>query len=253
MTSSKYVPEQVMQQAEILARAIAMPVTPEALAEREQLSAAAAQTCLDEAVESGLMVREYVLVGYSALYVPTAAGRQLARKHENSGGYTYPRGLRAPRITIKDARHTIACAGVMAALEHRYPDYRVIAERELHRDEREQGRRLASVDIQAIGGRRSHAPDLVAWPPAAPGEAEIPLPVAVEVELSRKSRDELMENLRAWARCRYVEAVIYFAETRKIEEELLDGVEELRAEEAIVVNPLSEILKPLPGFPLTDE
>jgi len=46
---------------------------------------------------------------------------------------------------------------------------------------------------------------------------------------------------------------LYFAETRKIEEELLDGIEEVKAEEEIVVNPLSEILKPQPGFPLTDE
>jgi len=46
---------------------------------------------------------------------------------------------------------------------------------------------------------------------------------------------------------------LYFAETRKIEEKLLDVVEELKAEEEIVVNPLSEILKPQPGFPLIDE
>ena len=98
-----------------------------------------------------------------------------------------------------------------------------------------------------------HSPDIVVWPPGTPGEVEAPLPVAVEVELSSKRKEELMENLRAWARCRCVEAVIYYAETRKIEEQLWDGIEELRAEEAIVVNPLSEILKPLAGFPLIDE
>jgi 3-dehydroquinate dehydratase len=79
------------------------------------------------------------------------------------------------------------------------------------------------------------------------------LPVAVEVELTRKAKAELMANCRAWARCRYVEAVIYFAETRDIEEKLLDAIEECKAEERIVVNPLREILNPQPGFLLLDE
>ncbi len=77
--------------------------------------------------------------------------------------------------------------------------------------------------------------------------------MAVEVELTSKAKEELVENLRAWARCRTIEAVLYFAETRKIEEKLLDVIEALKVEEEIVVNPLSEILKPQPGFPLIDE
>lgn len=102
------------------------------------------------------------------------------------------------------------------------------------------------------------------WPPGTLDDPDTPapsstdsapgaLPVAVEVELTTKAREELVENLRAWAWCRTIEAVIYFAETRKIEEKLLDVVEELKAEHEIVVNPLSEILKPQPGFPLIDE
>jgi hypothetical protein len=79
------------------------------------------------------------------------------------------------------------------------------------------------------------------------------LPVAVEVELTLKAKAELIANCRAWARCRYVEAVIYFAETRSIEEKLLDAIEECKGEERIVVNPLREILNPQPGFPLIDE
>jgi hypothetical protein len=77
--------------------------------------------------------------------------------------------------------------------------------------------------------------------------------VAIEVELTIKAKAELMANCRAWARCRYVEAVIYFAETRSIEEKLLDAVEECKGEQRIVVNPLREILNPQPGFPLLDE
>jgi hypothetical protein len=132
------------------------------------------------------------------------------------------------------------------------------------------------VEIRGTGRRRSHSPDLVIWPPMAtpytpitsalpatpgvPATPELPtapeppdVPVAVEVELTRKAKGELMANCRAWARCRYVEAVVYFAETREIEEKLLDAIEECRAEDKIVVNPLREILKPQPGFPLIDE
>jgi hypothetical protein len=119
------------------------------------------------------------------------------------------------------------------------------------------------VEIAGAGRRRSHFPDIVVWPPgtldnpdtSAPSSTSAPsaLPVAVEVELTSKSKEELVENLRAWARCRTIEAVLYLAETRKIEEKLLDLVEELKAEEEIVVNPLSAILKPQPGFPLLDE
>jgi DNA-binding MarR family transcriptional regulator len=255
MSTTAYVPQHVMQQAALVAWSTAMgAVTPEALADRDQVPLATARERLDEAVRLGLLERHSLLVDHPALYTVTPAGRKLARKHADTGAYAYPQGLRSSLVSIKGARHMIACAGVRVAIERRYADYRVIGEQELHRDEREVGRTLATVEIRGTSaGRRLHSPDIVVWPPAVPEEIEVPLPVAVEVELSSKRKEELMENLRAWAQCRYVEAVIYFAETRKIEEQLLDGIEYLKAEEAIVVNPLSEILKPLPGFPLTDD
>jgi transcriptional regulator with XRE-family HTH domain len=110
-------------------------------------------------------------------------------------------------------------------------------------------RRLASVDIRRHSETRSHFPDIVIWPPAEPGESP-PLPIAVEVELTMKSKEELVAICRAWARCRHIEAVLYFAETVNIENRLLDTIERLKAEEMIVVNPLSEIVKSLPGFDL---
>jgi hypothetical protein len=253
IATTNYVPQQELQEAQMLAWSTGLgAVTPQALAEREQVPIASASERLDEAVRSGLMDKHSLLVDYPALYTVTADGRQLARKHADAGSYTGPKGLGVSRVGIKDARHMIACAGVTAALERRYPDHRVIGERELRRDEHDAGRRLASVEIAGAGRRRSHLPDIVIWPPPAP-EAPSPLPVAVEVELTSKSKEELVENLRAWARCRTIEAVVYFAETRKIEEKLLDLVEELKAEDEIVVNPLSAILKPQPGFPLIDE
>jgi hypothetical protein len=253
MATVTYVPQQVVQQATLIAWIIGLgAVTPEALAEREQLPTALARERLDEITNLGFLESNSVLVGYSPLYVVTAAGRMFARKHQDAGGYAYPKGLRKCRVAIREARHTIACAGVMAALERRYPGHRVIGERELHRDERELGCRLATIEIPGVGARRSHSPDIVIWPPATP-EMPSPLPVAVEVELTSKWREILIENCRAWAQCGYIEAVLYFAETRKIEEQLLDAIEELRAEEGVVVNLLSGILKPQPGFDLTDD
>jgi hypothetical protein len=267
MKSATYVPQVIVRRAALIAwTARYGVVTPEALAEHEGVSAGDAGERLDEAVQRGLLKRESVLVGHASLYTVTSRGRSLARRYAHAGEYVYPKGVRTPVVSIKEARHMIACAGVRAALESRYPDHRTIGELELCRDEREQGRRLASVEIRSTGRRQSHAPDLVIWPPSTPAPpstpepestpevpATPPLPVAVEVELTRKAKAELIANIRAWARCRRVEAVIYFAESRVIEEKLLDAIEECRAGEKVVVNPLREILSPQPGFPLIDE
>jgi hypothetical protein len=75
----------------------------------------------------------------------------------------------------------------------------------------------------------------------------------VEVELTLKSKQELVAILSAWADCRYIEAALYFTETVKLEERLLDLVEELGAEEVVVVNPLNAMVKELAGFVLEDE
>ncbi len=265
MKGATFVPQEILGEAAMLAWTASLgAVTPEALAEREDVSAKIASGRLDDAVQRGLLKRESVLVGHASLYTVSAKGRSLARRCAHAGEYVYPKGLRTPVVSIKEVRHMIACAGVRAALERRHPGHRVIGEIELARDEREGGRRLASVEIAGAGRRRSHFPDIVIWPPGTLDDPDTPspstsvsappaLPVAVEVELTSKAREELVENLRAWAWCRTIEAVIYFAETRKIEEKLLDVVEELKAEQEIVVNPLSEILKPQPGFPLIDE
>jgi hypothetical protein len=264
-TATAYVSPETIKQGRTIAWTTALgAITAEALAERDDLSVAAAREQLDELAGLELVERHSILVDHPDLYTATIAGRRVARKHAGAGGYTYPEGLRTARVTIKDARHTIACASVAAALERRYPGYRVIGERELHRDERKARRRLASVDIQRHGERRSHFPDLVVWPPGTLADPDTPssptsasppsaLPIAVEVELTLKSKQELVAILRAWANCRYIEAALYYAETVKLEEKLLDVVEELEAEDVIVVNPLSEMVRSLPGFELDDE
>jgi hypothetical protein len=246
-----HVPQRVIQRARTIAWLAALgAVTPEALAVREELSVATAKERLDEAVGLGLLKKHSVLVGYSDLYAATFTGRKLAREHADAGGYTYVDGLRPARVTIREARHTIACASVAAALERRYPDHRIIGERELHREESQQRRRLASVEIRSRGVTRSKHPDLVIWPPPVHGEPP-PLPITVEVELTHKVKQYLMTVCRAMARCHRIKAVVYYAETAQVEKKLLDVIEELKAEEMIVVNPLSAIIGSLPGFELS--
>jgi hypothetical protein len=103
-------------------------------------------------------------------------------------------------------------------------------------------RRLASVDIRRHGEAGSHYPDIVIWPPGTLDDPDTPsspisasappaLPIAVEVELTLKSKKELTAILRAWANCRHIEAALYFAETVKVEERLLDTIEELKADD----------------------
>jgi DNA-binding Lrp family transcriptional regulator len=243
-----YAPQQVIRQAAMIAWADLLgAITVEALAAREGLSAAAARERLEEAVELGFLERHSVLVGYSDLYAASAAGRKLAHQHAGAGGYTCPEGMRAARVSIMQARHTIARASVVAVLERRYPEHRVVSERELHRDESRQGRRLASVEVRSRDWTESHFPDVAIWPPATPGEPP-QLPVAVEVELTVKHRRDLVEICRALARSRLLEATVYYAGTPQVEAKLLDVIEELRAQEMIVVNPLSEIVGSLPGF-----
>ncbi len=248
--TSEYVPRQAIERARTLAWITALgAITPEALSKRDDSSVAVARESLDEAVELGLMERHSLLVGYSDLYTVTRSGRTEARKHSDVGGYSYPEGLRTARVTIRDARHTIACASVMAGLERAYPDYRVVTERELHCQERTQQRRMGSVSVRRYGHTRSHHPDLVLWGPPTAGRPS-PLPIAVEVELTMKSREELTAICHAFARSCDIEAAVYFAETTKLEERLRDTVEVLNAEEMIVVLPLSAVVESLPGFEL---
>ncbi len=247
----RYVPQLVIERARMIAWVHGVgATTPEALAVWDGLSVAGAKERLDEAAGLELLEKHSVLVGYSDLYTPTRAGRKLARKHADAGGYTYPEGLRPAGVTIREARHTIACVSVAAALERRYPDHRIISERELHRDESQRGRRLASVNVRRGGETRSHFPDIVIWPPAPPGEPP-PLPIAVEVELTVKWKEELTTICRGWARGGHLGGVVYYAETTRVEAKLLDVVEALQAEEMIVVNPLSSIVGSLPGFELS--
>jgi ParB-like chromosome segregation protein Spo0J len=243
-------PLPVVERARMIAWVDAVgAVTPNALAVHDQLSIPTAEGRLDEAVRLGLLDKHAVLVGYPALYTTTKEGRVAVRSFADRGGYTYASGLNVPRINIKDARHMIACASVVAGLERRYPDHRLVGERQLRREESQAGRRIASVPVRQPTGPHSHFPDMAIWPPHAPGEPP-PLPVAVEVELALKSRERLSGICDALANGRHLEGTVYYVETKRVEERLLEMIERLKVEDRIAVNPLSVIVSSLPGFEL---
>jgi hypothetical protein len=87
--TAAYVPQQAIQRARTIAWTTALgAITVEALSERDALTPTTAKQRLDEAVGLGLLEKHSVLVGYSDLYTATIAGRKLARKHADAGGYS---------------------------------------------------------------------------------------------------------------------------------------------------------------------
>lgn len=171
-------------------------ITAEALALRLGVSPASARGRLAAACRRGQLARSQPLNGRPALFTLTASGA-------HGIGLT---GFRRCEVKPVAASHLIECAWVAAALERRYPDHRVLGERELRRAERDRGCSLASARLFGVRAEseRLHRPDLVLVPANGAG-----LPVAVEVELSIKAPRRLREIARAWRRCREVAGVIY--------------------------------------------
>ena len=101
------------------------------------------------------------------------------------------------------------------------------------------GRPLASAKLATSHGvqGRLHRPDLVLCPHDPDGG----LPLAVEVELTIKSPERLVEICRAWARCRTIAGVIYFA-PEDVQRALRRAVAKVRAFEQVVIVPLDSLL-----------
>jgi hypothetical protein len=218
-TSRTHSPERV----EILRWTARMgAVTADALADRHGASLASARSRLQGAERDGQLSSWRPLAGQPALYTVTRAGLRA----------TGLEGLEPCRVTVANAAHAIACAGVAAALERCYPDHGVLGERELRRDERARGIELASARLGRApdGGPLLHRPDLVLWPSGA-GSG---LPVAVEVELTVKAPRRLRGICMAWGRCRCVSGVLYLAPP-EVGRALARAIERASADERIVV------------------
>src|SRR4051812_12569351 len=146
-------------------------------------------------VDHGLLSRVRLVYGQSGLYVATADGVAFAGLGE----------LDPARVNEASVRHWALCARLAVVLERR-ERCEVWGEPRLRAAERQAGGPVASAERGALpdGRPRLRRPDLVLFPDAA-------LPVAVEVELSVKAAGRLQAICRAWARCRLVSEVRYYA------------------------------------------
>ncbi len=206
-------------------------ITAESLAARLQVSVASARARLRAAVRDALLARHRPLVDRPSLYTATRAGLRAV----------CVRGLDPACVSAAGALHLIECARVAAALEHCYPDHRVMGERELRRDEREQRCVLASAEL-GVGTRGQvlrHRPDLVLWC----ADARAGLPVAIEVELTLKAPERLLEICQAWARARCVAGIIYLA-APDVERALQRAIDRAHAQERVVVVALDALPPP---------
>jgi hypothetical protein len=203
-------------------------VTAEALAQRTGASVASARAKLLAARRRKLLASVRPLSGQPTLFTITRAGLRACET----------RGIQMCTVSHSNANHLIMCAATAAALERRYPHHRLIGERELRRDERERGYPLASAKLAASRGvqGRLHRPDLV----LCPHDTDSGLPLAVEVELTIKSPERLVEICRAWARCRTIAGVIYFA-PEDVQRALRRAVTKVRAFEQVVIVPLDSL------------
>jgi hypothetical protein len=205
-------------------------VTAEALARHDGRTIASARAQLRAAEQAGLLTRRRVLADAPALYAITHAGLRESGLHD----------LKPCRVSVTNAPHTIACAEVTAALERAYPDHAVMGERELRREERRVGAALASARLgdAPAGGPLLHRPDLVLWP-EDPQES---LPVAIEVELTVKAPQRLLEICRAWARCDCVAGTLYLAAV-DVRRALTRAIAAAQAEETVTVIGLDALLE----------
>jgi transposase len=146
-------------------------------------------------VDHGLLARPRLVHGQPALYTATREGLAWAGLSQ----------LDPARVGVATTRHWALCARLAMQLE-RAERCEVWGEPRLHAAERDAGVAIATARLGDLpdGRARRRRPDLVLFPDAA-------LPVAVEVELSVKAARRLEAICWAWARCRLVSEVRYYA------------------------------------------
>jgi hypothetical protein len=181
-------------------------------------------------VDQGVLATERLLYGQPALYVATRDGLSWARLAR----------LEPCRVGVASARHFALCARLAVVLERSEPAYRVWSERELRVAELEAGGPVASAELRRLpdGRPRLRRADLVLMPREPDGRR----PVAVEVELAVKWARRLEAICRAWARCRLVDSVRYYA-SPAASRAVARAVERVQAHDVIEIYPLDETLK----------
>jgi hypothetical protein len=180
-------------------------------------------------VDEGLLEPRQLLRGQPTLYVATREGllwAQLGR-------------LEPCRVGVASATHWAQCARLAVVLERTEPAYGVWSEREVRVAELEAGGSVASAELGRLpdGRPRLRRADLVLMP-----HGEGRRPIAVEVELAVKWARRLEAICRAWARCRLVESVRYYASPAAARA-VARAAERVHAQDVIEIYSLNETLK----------
>jgi hypothetical protein len=180
-------------------------------------------------VDQGLLVTERLLYAQPALYVATRDGLSWARLAR----------LEPCRVGVASARHFALCAQLAVVLERSEPAYRMWSEREVRVAELDAGAPVASAELGRLpdGRPRLRRADLVLMP-----RDERRRPVAVEVELAVKWARRLEAICRAWARCRLIDSVRYYASPAAARA-VARAVERVSAHDVIEIYSLDETLK----------
>jgi hypothetical protein len=178
-------------------------------------------------VDHGLLSRARLVYGQPALYVATRDGLAWAGMPQ----------VEPARVGVATTRHWAVCARLAVILE-RSDACEVWGEPHLRAAELAADRPIASAQLGQLpdGRPRLRRPDLVLFPP------EAALPVAVEVELSVKGARRLEAICRAWARCRIVSEVRYYAPAH-VARAVSRAVSVVHAHDAIRILSLDEALK----------
>jgi hypothetical protein len=177
-------------------------------------------------VDYGLLARSRLVYGQPALYTATRDGLAWAGLPQ----------LDPARVGVSTTRHWALCARLAVQLE-RHERCEVWGELRLRAAEAEADRPVASAQLGSLpdGRPRLRRPDLVLFPDAA-------LPIAVEVELSVKAARRLEAICRAWARCRIVSEVRYYAPPH-VARAVSRAVSVVHAHDAIRILNLEDFLK----------
>jgi hypothetical protein len=180
-------------------------------------------------VDQGLLATERVLYGHPALYVATRDGLAWARLAR----------LDPCRVGVGSARHFALCAQLAVVLERTEPAYRVWSERDVRVAELDARAPVASAELGRLpdGRPRLRRADLVLMPRDGGRR-----PVAVEVELAVKGARRLEAICQAWARCRLVDHVRYYA-SPAAGRAVARAVERVHADDVIEIYSLEETLK----------
>lgn len=201
----------------------------EDLATRFAVPAATVDRMLAGSVRAGLVRVAGVLAGEPELWVSTALGLRAVGLPD----------LRLCPAAPRAEGHLRAVAATAVWLEVRFGStHDVLSERELEQFARARGRVAYGPRVSPYvnHGRGAYKrPDLLVVPRIAAGG----LPVAVEVELTRKSQQWLEAICLAWRHCADVAAVVYLA-SPEVLAPLSLAVERTGAQERVLVTALAD-------------